>query len=86
MGTGLQVFPAYQRSDSQVCRRHDNAAPSLRCIPDGHQLGDLVIEFGNMCRSYLADIGGVPPERYARPSISIEIGPIFAVNEIVRLK
>ena len=34
---------------------------------------------------YLADIG-VPPELYARPSVGLKVGSIFAREEIVRLR
>lgn len=34
---------------------------------------------------YLADIG-VPPRLYARPSLGLEVGPIFAREEILRLR
>jgi len=34
---------------------------------------------------YLADIG-VPPELYARPALGLKVGPIFAENDIVRLR
>ena len=33
---------------------------------------------------YLADIA-IPPELYARPSLGIEVGPLFASGDIVRL-
>ena len=33
---------------------------------------------------YLADIG-VPPELYAKPSLGLDVGPIFATGEIVRI-
>lgn len=33
---------------------------------------------------YLADIG-VPPGLYARPSLGLEVGPIFATQEIIRV-
>jgi len=33
---------------------------------------------------YLADIG-VPPELYARPSIGLEIGPVFAEADLLRI-
>ena len=33
---------------------------------------------------YLADIG-VPPELYARSSLGLQVGPIFATDEIIRL-
>lgn len=33
---------------------------------------------------YLADIG-VPPRLYARPGLDLEVGPIFATSDIVRL-
>ncbi len=33
---------------------------------------------------YLADIG-VPPELYARPEISLSVGPVFAMEDLVRL-
>ena len=34
---------------------------------------------------YLADIG-VPPELYARPFLGLDVGPIFAADEILRLR
>lgn len=34
---------------------------------------------------YLADIS-VPPELYARPSLSLNVGPIFAESDIIRLR
>ena len=34
---------------------------------------------------YLADIG-VPPELYARPSLGLEVGPVFARDEVFRLR
>ena len=34
---------------------------------------------------YLADIG-IPREVYARPGIDLDVGPIFAEREIVRLR
>ena len=33
---------------------------------------------------YLADVS-VPPELYARPSLALSVGPIFAKDDIVRL-
>ena len=33
---------------------------------------------------YLADIG-VPPELYAQPSLGLDVGPLFATEEIVRV-
>lgn len=45
------------------------AAPAAR-----RQLGEL----------FLADIG-VPPGLYAEPSLGIEVGPLFATSDIVRL-
>lgn len=34
---------------------------------------------------YLADIG-VPPSLFNNPALSLEVGPIFAAGDIVRLK
>lgn len=34
---------------------------------------------------YLADIG-VPPELYARPSIGLEVGPVFAEEDLLRIR
>jgi NAD(P)H-hydrate epimerase len=34
---------------------------------------------------YLADIG-VPPALYASPSIGIEVGPLFAREDVIRLR
>lgn len=47
----------------------------LRANAVREQLGEL----------YLADIS-VPPELYAAPSIGLEVGPIFAKEEIIRLQ
>ena len=46
----------------------------LRTGPGAAHVGDL----------YLADIG-VPPELYARPSLGLKVGPVFAENDIVSL-
>ena len=34
---------------------------------------------------YLADIG-VPPVLYARPSLGLDVGAIFATEDIIRLR
>jgi hypothetical protein len=34
---------------------------------------------------YLADIS-VPPELYAAPALALQVGPIFAAGDIVRLR
>jgi NAD(P)H-hydrate epimerase len=39
----------------------------------------------NVGELYLADIS-VPPELYAKPSLGLSVGPIFAEQDIVRLK
>jgi len=39
----------------------------------------------NVGEQYLADTG-VPPELYSEPSLGIEVGPIFANEEIIRLR
>ncbi len=39
---------------------------------------------GHVGELYLADIG-VPPELFAGPGLGLEVGPVFAENDIVRL-
>ena len=40
---------------------------------------------GHVGELYLADIG-IPRELYARPSLGVEVGPIFALSDILRLR
>ena len=46
----------------------------LRAAEATHHVGEL----------YLADIG-VPPELYTRPSIGLEVGPVFAEDDLLRI-
>lgn len=46
----------------------------LRAEPARGRLGEL----------YLADIS-VPPELYSAPSLGLEVGPLFALEEVIRL-
>jgi NAD(P)H-hydrate epimerase len=58
------------------------ATLTLALPKEGLFAGDAPEHVGEL---YLADIG-VPPELYARPSLGLEVGPVFARDEVFRLR
>ena len=59
-----------------------SATMTLALPKDGLSVPQAREQVGEL---YLADIG-VPPEVYARPSLGFKVGPIFAREEILRLR
>ncbi|MFQ5434763.1 MAG: NAD(P)H-hydrate epimerase [Anaerolineae bacterium] len=70
--TGTVYEPAIQAAATMTL-----ALPKAGLLADhvAHQVGEL----------YLADIS-VPPALYAGPALQISVGPIFAANDIVRVR
>ena len=58
------------------------AATLTLALPKEGLRGDRAKE--HVGELYLADIG-VPPELYARPSIGLEVGPVFAADDLLRI-
>jgi NAD(P)H-hydrate epimerase len=70
--TGMIFDPAIKAAATLTLAlpKHGLGAPGV-----GAYVGEL----------YLADIG-VPPALYAEPALDLKVGPIFAVQEIIRLR
>ena len=72
--------------DSTTGTTHDPAISAAACLTlalpkEGLRAPGARAHVGEL---YLGDIG-VPPELYARPALGLDVGSIFAQNEIVRL-
>jgi NAD(P)H-hydrate epimerase len=73
--------------DSTTGETHDPtivaSATMTLALPKTGLRADIARE--NVGEFYLADIG-VPPALYARPPLTLEVGPLFAQNDIVRMR